>query len=52
MLMRHIGYGEKADALETALSVCNDTERRLVVTGDKTGVTCGEFVDYLMEKLN
>ncbi len=51
MLMRHIGYADKADKLENALLVCNESERRLVMTGNATGATCKEFADYIMEKL-
>lgn len=51
MLMRHIGYGDKADKLEAALIVCNETEKRLVMTGNNQGATAKEFADYVMEKL-
>lgn len=51
MLLRHIAMPEKADRLANALTVCNETERRVVVTGDRDGATCREFADYLLEKL-
>ena len=51
LLMRHIGYTQAADRLEDALIVCNETERRLVMTGNSTGATAKEFADYVMEKL-
>ena len=51
MLMRHIGYGAKADKLEKALLICNESERRLVMTGNSSGATCKQFADYIMEKL-
>ena len=51
MLMRHIGYGEKASRLESALITCNETEKRVVMTGNSTGATAKEFADYVMEKL-
>lgn len=51
MLLRHIGFVDKADRLASALSVCNETERRVVVTGGRDGATCVEFSDYVMEKL-
>ena len=51
MLLRHIGYTEKADKLIKALSICNETERKVVITGHKGGATCAEFADYMMETL-
>lgn len=52
LLMRHIGYGQEADKLEDALIVCNETEKRIVMTGNATGATAKEFADYIMEKLS
>ena len=51
MLLRHIGYTEKADKLMKALSICNETERKVVITGHEGGATCAEFADYMMETL-
>lgn len=51
MLLRHISRLEAADRLAAALCICNETERRVVVTGDKNGATCREFADYVMETL-
>ncbi len=51
MLLRHIGYTEKADKLIKALSICNETERKVVITGHEGGATCAEFADYMMETL-
>ena len=51
MLLRHIAMTEKADRLAAAISLCAETERRVVVTGHRDGATCGEFTDYLLEKL-
>lgn len=51
MMLRHIGFIDKADKLGKALSICNDTERKVVVTGDKSGATCKEFSDYVIETL-
>lgn len=50
MLLRHIGFGEKARLLENALEICNK-EKRVVVTGDKTGATCAEYGKYLISKI-
>ena len=49
MLLSHIGYVDKANALEAALDKCMITEKKLVITGRDDGCTCSEFGDYLME---
>ncbi len=50
-LLSHIGYPEKGKALEMALDICGQYEKKLVMTGRSTGATSREFGDYLMEKL-
>ena len=47
MLLRHICRPEAAEKLENALAKCDVT-----VTGDKTGATCAEYADALMELLH
>ena len=51
MLLRHIGFNDKADKLNKALNICTETEKRVVVTGDTDGATCKEFGDYIMETI-
>lgn len=51
MLLNHIGRGEAAAKLGKALEICCETEKKVAVTGDKTGATCREFGDYLLETL-
>ncbi|MBQ0083400.1 MAG: isocitrate/isopropylmalate dehydrogenase family protein [Clostridiales bacterium] len=51
MMLRHIGFTDKAEKLSTALSLCNDTEKKVIVTGDTDGATCKEFADYVISKL-
>ena len=46
MLLRHIGKGELAAKLESALDRCTAT-----VTGDRTGLTAAEYTDALLELL-
>ena len=46
MLLRHICRPYAAERLERALS-----DNLLPITGDKTGVTCKEYVDKLLELL-
>ncbi len=52
MLLRHIGKAGTADVLRDALAVCNETEKRITVTGGRDGATCREFADYLLEVLD
>ncbi len=51
MLLRHIGYINTADKLKSAMSICCDTEKKVIVTGDTKGATCKEFSTYLIETL-
>ncbi|MCI8610097.1 MAG: isocitrate/isopropylmalate dehydrogenase family protein [Firmicutes bacterium] len=51
MLLRHIGFIDKADRLASALHQAGEIEKRVVVTGTKEGATCREFAEYVMEKL-
>ncbi len=49
MLLRHIGFTDKAEQLTRAMDICTETERKVVVTGNRDGATCKEFADYLMD---
>ncbi len=51
MLLSHIGYQDKADALEAALDKCMFKEKKMTVTGRENGCTCREFGDYVMETI-
>lgn len=51
MMIRHIGFVEKADNLAGVLEECSEKEQKVVVTGFKDGATCKEFADYVIEKL-
>lgn len=51
MMIRHIGFAEKADRLAAVLEECNETEKKVVVTGFADGATCREFADYVIGKL-
>lgn len=51
MMLSHCGLSAQAKRLSDALTVCNETEKRVVVTGDRNGATCREFADYVIEKL-
>lgn len=52
MMLRHIGFSQKADELNEALTVCNETEKKVTVTGNTDGATCREFADYVIEVLS
>ena len=52
LLLRHIARADKADLLDRALTLCGETERRVVVTGDRDGATCREFAAYVLETLD
>lgn len=51
MMLSHIGFQDKADALEKALDKCMFTEKKLTITGRDTGCTCDEFGDFVMETI-
>lgn len=51
MMLSHCGLSAQAKRLSDALTECNETEKRVVVTGDRNGATCREFADYVIEKL-
>jgi isocitrate dehydrogenase (NAD+) len=48
MLLRHIGYPERAEKVEMALEVCGQYEKKMVITGRDTGVTGDEYIKYLL----
>ena len=51
LMLRHIGFAQKADLLAKAMDICTRQEKRVVVTGDRDGATCAQFADYLMETI-
>jgi isocitrate dehydrogenase (NAD+) len=51
MLLRHIGFHDKAEKMEMALDVCGLYERKIFVTGRSNGATGKEFADYVMETI-
>lgn len=48
MMLRHIGYGEKAAQLETAL---DKAQKALDLPGDGTGNTASDFTDFVTKNL-
>ena len=51
MLLNHIGFKAQAEKLNKALSICTETEKKVVVTGDTDGATCAEFSEYVMNTI-
>ena len=51
MLLRHIAMTEKADRLAKAMQICNETEKAVLVTGNRDGATCSAFTEYVMSTL-
>ena len=51
MMIRHIGFTEKANKLADDLQECGEREKKVVVTGFADGATCKEYADYVMSKL-
>jgi isocitrate dehydrogenase (NAD+) len=51
LLLNHIGFKEQGRRLEMALDICQQFEKKLVITGRSDGATGREFGDYLMETI-
>lgn len=49
MLLRHIGFSEKANQLDKALEICGQFEKKIVITGRDNGATGEEFTNYLLD---
>jgi isocitrate dehydrogenase (NAD+) len=52
MLIRHVGYPDKAAKLEMALDITGQYEKKMVITGRATGATGMVFTDYIMDWIN
>lgn len=51
MMLRHIGFIDKANKLSEALNICTEVEKRVVVDDSEQSATCSQFGDYLMETI-
>lgn len=51
LLMNHIGFQNRGRKLEMALDICQQYEKKLVITGRSDGATGEEFGNYLMETI-
>ncbi|KJJ83778.1 Isocitrate dehydrogenase (NAD(+)) [Candidatus Omnitrophus magneticus] len=52
MLLRHIGFSERAESVDMALEICGQFEKKLTITGRNTGATGAEFTSYLLDWIN
>jgi len=48
MLLRHIGWGTHATALDEALAICTQFEKKWVMTGRDNGATAPQFGAYVL----
>lgn len=51
MMLRHIGFIDKADKLSKALTICTETEKKVVVDDSEQSATCSEFGQYVMDTI-
>ena len=51
MMLEHLGFKEKARHLDMAIDICNNFERKMVVTGRPGGATGEEMANYVIETL-
>jgi isocitrate dehydrogenase (NAD+) len=49
MLLRHIGFVDRAERLEQALDIAGRFEKRLVMTGRSDGARSSDFADYILD---
>jgi isocitrate dehydrogenase (NAD+) len=52
MLLKHIGFSDKAANIDMALDVAGQFEKKFVITGRKDGATGEEFTSYLLDLAN
>ena len=52
MLLQHIGYPDRARKLEQALDIAGRFEKRLQITGRRTGARGSEFANYILVTVN
>ncbi|MBD3291167.1 isocitrate/isopropylmalate dehydrogenase family protein [candidate division KSB1 bacterium] len=52
MMLKHIGYPDKAEKLEMALDICGQYEKKVAITGRDDGATGEELGNYLMETMS
>ncbi|MEO8458711.1 MAG: isocitrate/isopropylmalate family dehydrogenase [Chloroflexota bacterium] len=48
MMLRHLGFADRADKLEHALDIAGRFEKKLVMTGRDTGANSRDFGEYIL----
>ncbi len=51
MMLRHIGFIEKANILNEAINICTETEKKVIVDDSENSATCSQFGEYLMQTI-
>ncbi len=51
MMLRHIGFIDKANKLSKALEICTEIEKKVIVDDSEESATCSQFGNYLMQTL-
>lgn len=52
MLLNHIGFQTQSEKLFSAIEICTETEKKLVITGREDGATSQEFADYILDTVS
>ena len=51
MMLRHIGFIDKADKLSKALEICTETEKKVIIDDSEESATCKQFGQYVMDTI-
>lgn len=51
MMLRHIGFIDKADKLSKALEICTETEKKVIIDDSEQSATCKQFGQYVMDTI-
>ncbi len=51
MMLRHIGFKDKANKLLKALEICTETEKKVIIDDSEQSATCKQFGQYVMETI-
>lgn len=51
MMLRHIGFVDKADKLSKALEICIETEKKVIIDDSEQSATCKQFGQYVMDTI-
>ena len=51
MMLRHIGFIDKADKLSKALEICTETEKKVIIDDSEESATCKQFGQDVMDTI-